>query len=224
MECRYCKNDCIKSGKYLNHHQRFFCTICRKYQKSVYLYKGCEQGISAQIAILITESCGIRSISRILKISTGKVIRSIKKIFQERRKVKRTKLFGREFELDEMRTYIGNKKKKYWIVYAIDRATKEVVDFKVGKRNNKTLQKVIDTLLLSKAKKIYTDNLRNYKYLIPEEIHKTGKHQINHIERKNLSVRTHLKRLSRKTICFSKSISMLEASLGIYFWRESIFS
>jgi insertion element IS1 protein InsB len=130
-------------------------------------------------------------------------------------------LRGREYELDEMRTFIGSKKKKYWIVYAIDRATKVVVDFKVGKRNNITLKIVVDTLLLSKAKKIYTDGLKNYKTLIPEAIHKVGKYKINKTERNNLSVRTHLKRLSRKTICFSKSISMLEATLGVYFWKNS---
>ena len=123
--------------------------------------------------------------------------------------------------MDEMKTYIGNKKKKYWIACAIDRSTGEVVDFRIGKRTNKTLKKVVDTLLLSKAKKIYTDGLNNYKTLMPETIHKIGKYKINHIERNNLSVRTHLKLLSRRTICFSKSISMLEATLDLYFWKNS---
>jgi insertion element IS1 protein InsB len=92
------------------------------------------------------------------------------------------------------------------------------VDLKVGKRNKKTLSRVTDTLLLSEAIKIYTDRLNLYEYLIPEELHTRSKYKINYIERKNLSVRTHLKRLARKTICFSKSIVMLEACLKIYFW------
>jgi len=221
MKCNYCQGRCIKFGLYRNGDQRYKCKSCFRNQKESYIYLGCEKGIRNDIEVLTNESCGIRSISRILEISPGKVMQEIKILWEEKLKQKRIMLFDREYELDEMRTFIGNKKKKYWIVYAIDRATKEVVDFKVGKRNNKTLKRVVDTLLLAKAKKIYTDGLRNYKSLIPESIHKIGKYKINRIERNNLSVRTHLKRLSRKTICFSKSISMLESVLGIYFWRNS---
>ncbi len=219
MECKYCKKGCVKSGFSSSGLQRYICKSCNRFQQLEYCYRAYEIATENNIVVLSNESCGIRSISRILKISTVTVIRIIRK---QRQKIKRPLLlFGREYELDEMRTYIGNKKKKYWIVYAIDKATREVVDFKVGRRTNKILSRVVDTLLLAKAKKIYTDNLINYKTLIPELIHRTGKRKINHIERKNLSVRTHLKRLSRKTICFSKNISMLEATLGIYFWKNS---
>lgn len=54
--------------------------------------------------------------------------------------------------------------------------------------------------------------------LIPETIHQTGRNRTNKIERMNLTLRTHLKRLNRKTICFSKSEEMLNSSLSIYFW------
>jgi IS1 family transposase/transposase-like protein len=220
MKCNYCKGDCMKYGLYRNGDQRHRCKSCQRSQKESYIYLGCEKGINEDIENLSNESCGIRSISRILGVSPGKVIQVIKQLWQEKNRRRRIILFGRKYELDEMRTYIGSKKKKYWIVYAIDRVTKEVIDFKVGKRNNRTLKRVVDTLLLSGAKKIYTDGLRNYKTLIPERIHKVGKYKINKIERNNLNVRTHLKRLSRKTICFSKSVSMLEATLGLYFWKR----
>ncbi|WP_255539589.1 IS1 family transposase [Flavobacterium sp. CLA17] len=38
------------------------------------------------------------------------------------------------------------------------------------------------------------------------------------MERKNLTLRTHLKRLNRRTICFSKSLVVFTAVLKIYFW------
>ncbi|WP_262497378.1 MULTISPECIES: IS1 family transposase [Chryseobacterium] len=49
-------------------------------------------------------------------------------------------------------------------------------------------------------------------------MHQTKRFGTNAIERKNLSIRTHLKRLNRKTICFNKSIVMLTSILKIYFW------
>jgi insertion element IS1 protein InsB len=45
-----------------------------------------------------------------------------------------------------------------------------------------------------------------------------GRRSSTAIERKNLSIRTDIKRLSRGTICFSRSRIMLENCLKIYFW------
>ncbi len=121
---------------------------------------------------------------------------------------------GKEFELDEMRTYIGRKKNLYWIVYGLQRGTNLIANFNVGKRSNRTLRVVSDTLILSNPKRIFKDKWRGYLSLFPKEIHFTKQHSINHIERMNLSVRTHLKRLNRRTICYSKSIAMLMACLN----------
>lgn len=88
----------------------------------------------------------------------------------------------------------------------------------VGRRNKSNLNKIISTLVLSNAKRITTDKLDIYRSLIPKEIHSTKFRGINRIERNNLNLRTHLKRLNRRSICFSKSLSVLEAIIKIYFW------
>jgi insertion element IS1 protein InsB len=219
MRCHHCSHLCNKAGYYPNQEQRYKCITCNKYQKQHYTYTGCNKHIDQQIVLLTNEGCGIRSISRILNISTNKVLQTIRKIAKQAQY--KSISTHREYELDEMCTYIKTKTNLYWVVYAIDRETRVVVAFKVGKRNNKTLKFVIDTLLFSKAKKIYTDKLKQYRYLIPDTLHDTTQYKTNRIERKNLSIRTHLKRLSRRTLCFSKSKTMLESCLSIYFWRES---
>jgi IS1 family transposase len=125
-------------------------------------------------------------------------------------------------EIDELRTIIGNKQNQYWIAYALNRSTGEVMDFIVGKRSKRTLRMLVNTLLLSGAEKISTDRLNIYRSLIPGEVHDDKRYDTNRIERKNLSIRTHIKRLSRRTICFSRSRVMLESCLKIYFWREQL--
>lgn len=117
-----------------------------------------------------------------------------------------------------MRTFIKNKEKPIWIVYALDRKTKQVVSFSIGRRTKRTLQYVTNTLLLSNPKTIYTDKLAHYKSLLKDAVHSTRPFGTNHIERRNLSIRTHLKRLNRKTICFSRSYMLLQCILRIYFW------
>jgi IS1 family transposase len=121
-------------------------------------------------------------------------------------------------EVDELWTYINRKENEYWVAYAIDRRTRSVVDFAVGKRTKATLKELIDRLLHLNPKIIRTDKLTLYEHLIPKKLHRRGAAVINRIERKNLSIRTHLKRLSRRTICFSRSLQMLESCLRIYFW------
>jgi len=125
---------------------------------------------------------------------------------------------GKLYEVDEIRTFYKSKTRLLWIVYALRQDTKQIADFAVGTRTIKTLKKVIDTVILSDAEKIYTDKLGLYTYIIPANIHQSKKYGINHIERKNLSLRTHMKRLNRRTICYSKSIAVLVACLKIYFW------
>ncbi len=75
---------------------------------------------------------------------------------------------------------------------------------------------MVDKLLKLNAKKIYTDGLNIYPNLIEEKIHIVYRGCTNHIERKNLTIRMQLKRLSRKTICFSKKKVMLHNSFFLW--------
>lgn len=115
-----------------------------------------------------------------------------------------------------MYTKINNQ--QCWITYAINRKTKQVISFVVGSKTNKNIGKVINEILLLNPRKIFTDKLLSYKTLIPKDIHSNCRYQTNRIERFNLNLRTHLKRLNRRTICYSKSVKILQAIIKIYFW------
>ncbi len=105
-----------------------------------------------------------------------------------------------------------------WIVSAYCRETKSIVRVHVGSRTNKTLNRVLDSLKLATAKKIYTDKLKQYRFLITKKMHSTQARATNHVERMHLNFRTHLKRLNRRSICFSRSAFMLISILKIYLW------
>lgn len=215
MKCRHCNGICTKKGKSASGKQRFKCKECDTYQLQSYTHLA-HLVSDTSIKTLVKEGCGIRSISRILKISKNTALNRILSI--SKKISKPTIYLGREYEMDEMRTYIQRKDRLIWIAYALCRDTKEIVDFRVGRRTNKTLKGVLDSLSLSQATKVYTDKLKNYQYLIDKKIHRTTFKGTNGIERMNLNLRTHLKRLNRRSICFSKSHMMLIACLKIYFW------
>ena len=214
--CTYCGMKLLKHGFSKSGKQRYKCKNCWRTQIDYYTYRAYHSETNNQIINLTKEGCGIRSTSRLLKIAPNTVVKRILAIANA---IKKPMLhFYQHYQMDEIRTFIKNKSNLYWVAYAIRTDTKEIADFALGRRTNKTLRKVTDVLLLSEAKKIATDKLRNYRSLIPALIHNTKHRATNHIERHHLTLRTHLKRLSRKTICFSKSAIMLSACLKIYFW------
>ncbi|MDO4230292.1 MAG: IS1 family transposase [Capnocytophaga sp.] len=215
--CTYCQKGVnVRYGYTKGGNQRLRCTSCGKTRVKKYRYTA--YGISdQQIVTLTIEGLGIRSTARVLCISVTTLLKRLLKIAANipfptlsKKKI---------YEVDELCCFVKNKNNKIWVVYALERVTHKIVSFCVGKRTNKTLNVVIKTLLNAQARYVYTDSLKQYKSLLPESIHRVVRYGTNHIERSNLSVRTCLKRFSRRSLCFSKSIKMLKAILKIYFWN-----
>ena len=215
MNCTYCNGCCIRKG-IRKTVQKYQCKSCKKYQQAVYSYRSCTTS-DKQIVQLIIEGCGILGSARILGMSPTTIISRILKMARVLRRG--TVRVGRTYQIDELFTYIGNKRNRVCIAYSIDAETGEVIDIIVRRRNKTNLQKVVSTLVLSGARRITTDKLTIYKELIPQAIHSTKFRGINKIERSNLNLRTHLKRLNRRTICYSKSLAVLTAVVKIYFWE-----
>jgi insertion element IS1 protein InsB len=186
----------------------------------VYKNNGCHKGIGGQISVLVCEGVGIRGIGRILGIAVGTVLRKILQIASRIMKPP-VPLHRPAFEMDELRTYVKHKGNEYWIAYTLCPQSKAVIDFALGKRGRRTLRMVVNTLLLSGVATIYTDKLNIYRTLVPPSRQTCTAYCTNHIERNNLNLRTHLKRLGRRTICFSKSRAMLEGCAKIYFWGRA---
>ncbi len=197
--------------------QQFYCKCCKKRFIDYYSNKAYVKDINDRIIVLIKEGVGIRSVARVLQISTTTVLKRILSIAKKTQPP--TLFFGKTYEVDELNTFIGNKSRRIWVVCALERDTRKIVRFAIGKRTNKTLAQITSTLQLAKATKIHTDKLVNYKSLICDKIHSTKKYGTNYVERKFLTLRTHIKRLNRRSICFSKNIIVLQAIIAIYLWR-----
>ena len=219
MECKFCKETCSKAGKQASSLQRYYCRECKKYQQKKYTYKACEAEIKVMIPRLICNGVGIRGIAKVLLIAVNTAVKAIKEIAGSINKPP-IPLNRKSFEIDEVRTFIGNKENQYWVAYVLCSETKQVIDFIVGRRSKRTLRMIVNTALCSDVKTIKTDKLNIYQSLIPQQRHVSNAYNINYIERNNLNLRTHLKRLSRRTICFTRSIVMLTACLKIYFWYQ----
>ena len=215
-ECCYCSSRTVKYGYTRGGNQRRKCQTCKRTQVIAYRYKAYHANTDKSIMLLTKEGLGIRSTARVLQISATTLLKRLQQIAAAIPRPVISK--HKTYEVDELCTYVKKKSRQIWIVYALERTTKAVVSFAVGARTSKTLHIVTQTLLNAEAKAIHTDRLRQYATLIPDNIHHSKRFGTNHIERRNLSLRTHLKRLSRRSICYSKSPAILSAILKIYFW------
>jgi insertion element IS1 protein InsB len=217
MECKYCKGRCIKKGKYKD-VQKYQCGICRKYQRALYRqrrYCGTEQ---QQVISLSNEGVGISSIGRLLQIPKSTVQMMLFKAGFNKMAPDPAEC-NQDYEVDELFAFKDRNRLHWYIIYAINRKTRRVIDVVVGQRTKENISRLVTRLLVLSPRRIYTDMLPVYTILIPRSLHRASQYKTNRIERKNLTLRTHLKRLSRKTICYSKSKAMLEACFRLYAWR-----
>lgn len=216
MNCAYCSGKCRKRGFQTNGTQRYRCSQCNKYQQQTYRNMAWLPHINADVVRFLREGVGIRGIGRLSGISPKTVLARIKTIAAG---IKEPPLpMGKTYEVDELRTYVGHKGREVWVVCAYERETKRILRFSVGRRTNKTLKLVLDSLQTSNAAAIHTDGLKYYKYLIDKNIHKVKRYGTNRIERAHLTLRTRLKRLSRRGICFSKSAYLLWCCMRVCLW------
>ena len=68
-------------------------------------------------------------------------------------------------------------------------------------------------------KTVFSDNNFAYKYKISEKILVTRKKNTQVIERHHLTLRTRIKRLARKTICFSKNLDIHKSVISFFINR-----
>jgi len=122
-------------------------------------------------------------------------------------------------EVDEMWSFVGKKQAPRWLWHALDHRTGEVLAYVFGRREDCALLELKALLMPFGIRRFYTDGWGAYKRHLAPELQEVGKLHTQQIERKHLTLRTRIKRLVRKTICFSKSTRMHDLVLGLFINR-----
>jgi len=89
----------------------------------------------------------------------------------------------------------------------------------IGKHNDEVLLELKRLLKPFEIEHFFTDGWGGYERHIRARHLSIGKANTQKIERKHLTFRTRIKRLARKTICFSKSEKMHDIVLGLFINR-----
>lgn len=121
-----------------------------------------------------------------------------------------------ESELDEMWSFVGNKGNQRWLWHALDRSNGQVLAYVFGSRKDEVFLELKKLLEPFGIQKYCPDGWGAYERHIPLEQHEVGKRKTQRIERKHLRLRTRIKRLTRKTICYSRSEEMHDIVIGMF--------
>jgi len=126
---------------------------------------------------------------------------------------------GLSSELDEMWSYVRSKANPRWLWHAIDHHTGKVLAYVFGRRQDDVFLKLQQLLAPFGITKFYTDGWGAYERHIEAGKHQVGKEHTQKIESKHINLRTRIKRLVRRTICFSKTEQMHDLVIGLFINR-----
>jgi len=121
-----------------------------------------------------------------------------------------------EAEVDEMWSFVGKKKAQRWLWYAIDHRTGKVLADVFGRRQDKVFVKLKALLEPFGITRYYSDYWGAYQRHLDADEHCPGKRNTQKIERKHLTLRTRIKRLTRQTTCFSRSTQLHDIIIGLF--------
>jgi insertion element IS1 protein InsB len=119
-------------------------------------------------------------------------------------------------EVDEMWSYVGQKKARRWLWHAIDHHTGKVLAYVFGRSQDQVFLQLKTLLEPFGITRYHTDHWGMYTRHLDTDEYNSGKQNTQQIERKHLTLQTRIKRLTRKTICFSKSIQMHDLVIGLF--------
>jgi insertion element IS1 protein InsB len=117
--------------------------------------------------------------------------------------------------LDEMWSYARNKANPWWLWHAIDHHSGQVLAYVFGRRRDTVflqLQALLGPFGMTRYYTAYERHIYAAKHLV-------GKANTQKIESKYINLWTRIKRLVRRTICFSKTDHMHDLVIGLFINR-----
>ena len=121
-------------------------------------------------------------------------------------------------KVDESWSFVGSKQRQRWLWWVEEAMTGEIVAFVFGRRTHQTFRTLMTLLKEShiSVKRWITDAWWSYFDCLDQSIRIECKALLQSLERKHLTLRTRIKRLARRTICFSKSILVHDTIIGLF--------
>jgi transposase-like protein/IS1 family transposase len=173
VTCHNCRTECRRFGRHRNGLQRFQCSACRRTFTEPHERPLDEMrlplGKAEMILKMLCEGVGVRSIERLTDVHRDTILRLLVLAGERCEKLlgdKIRNIQAKDVELDEIWGFCFKKQKALragddpnfgdaYTFVAIERNTKLVLNFALGKRDQRTTNAFIEGLRLATATKSY---------------------------------------------------------------------
>ena len=204
--CPYCRGTkVVRNGIKRNGRQNLWCKGCGKQFQPAYVYKVCEMKNKELVVKMLCRGSGIRDCAAVSGVSKSMVLSLIKSTAGSI-VVRPEKHSYHRVQIDEQWSYVGRKEKKVWMLYAYAADEDEIIAFTMGKRSAAAVRNLFVKLKHLDIEHFLTDDWEAFGTVLPAAKHLVGKQYTKAIEGINTFFRTRVRRLVRRTVCFSKKL------------------
>ena len=204
--CPHCRGTkVVCNGVKRNGKQNLLCKSCGKQFQKEYVYRGCKVENKELVLKMLCRGSGIRDCEAVTKVSHCTVL-SLIKTLAARISLKPQRYAYNQVQIDEQWSYVGRKEKKVWMLYAYAVEEDEIIAFTMGKRSEEAVRNLYVKLRHLDIGFFLTDQWEAFGAVLPKAKHRVGKQFTKAIEGMNTFFRTRVRRLVRRTTCFSKKL------------------
>ena len=215
MKCPKCNSaQTIKNG-HRRGKQCYQCRDCGRQFVESPVDRGYPPEVRKLCLKMYVNGMGLRGIERVAEIHHTTIINWIREAGLRLPDVAEEDEIPEITEIDELQTFIGQKKNKVWIWTVVNHWRPGILRWVIGDRSSLTFQSLWMTLKCWQSFWYVTDGFSVYPCFIEPEDHLVSKTYMTRVEGENTRVRHYLARLHRKTLCYSKSWEMLKHSIRL---------
>lgn len=176
LNCNYCESKTKKNGFQTNGKQRYKClsSSCRKSMQGSYVYLAKTKEVWHLFRKFQRVNISIRGLANFLEINE----KTVSKWILRARNIQPKYNFpiGCNYDMDELHTYVGNKKNLCCIAFGWNRDLHEPIGIHVGGWTTEELNQVGKKILFYHPAKVFTDGLVQYKGIFSNVKHRIGRH------------------------------------------------
>jgi insertion element IS1 protein InsB len=221
VTCPHCQGvKVVRNGIKKNGRQNLLCRSCKKQFQAEYVYRGRAPENKALILKMLCRGSGVRDCTAVSGVSKSTVLTWIK-AWAVGLALKPRKRAYRHVQLDEHWSYVGKKAKKVWLLYAYAVEEDEIIAFTMGRRSAEAVRNLFVKLKHLDIDLFLTDEWEAFATVLPKAKHLIGKQYTKAIEGVNTFFRTRVRRLVRKTVCFSKKLIYHYSMLKIVIYHRN---
>lgn len=215
MQCLNCNsNQTVKNG-YRKGRQCYKCKQCGRQFLEFYRPWQYSDDVKQLCIKMYLNGMGLRGIERVTDIHHTTVMGWVKEAGLNLPDVPETDEEPEITDLDELQTFVGNKRHKVWLWTAVNHWQPGIIAWTIGDRSSLTFQLLWAVVKCWQSFWYVTDGYAVYPKFIDGSQHIVSKTYMTRVEGENTRLRHYLARLHRKTLCYSKSVEMIECSIRL---------